>query len=153
MFRTIFGKIEILVFLYPKIPKNQFLGLEISIWGRSPAKLAEIWKKQYVNFFQKKILPLMDIHFWYILIFVKIGQTSKKRHFHIFCKIPFYSLKGTKFENFWKVQILGFQKSIWSLGLFPAKKKLFPFEIPTYHCYSPLFWIYIWFLLIIFQKI
>ena len=89
MFRTIFGKIKILVFLDPKISKNPFFRLKISLLEYFPAKSAEILKKVYLKFFQKKILTLMGIRLWYVYIFVKIELKPKNGHFQIFCKIPF----------------------------------------------------------------
>ena len=89
LFRAIFGKIEFLVFLDAKIPKNSFFRPKIWIFRRFPDKSAKIWNKWYVNSFQKKILRLMSIHLWNNLTFVKIRQTSEIDNFYILCKIPF----------------------------------------------------------------
>ena len=103
MFRTIFGKIEILVFLYPKIPKNQFLGLEISILGRSPAKSAEIWKKQYVNFFQKKNPTLNGYSFLIYPHFCENWPDPKKTTFSHFLQNTVLDPKRQKIlKNFEK---------------------------------------------------
>ena len=50
----------------------------------------------------------------------------------------FCCLLGYHDVVFQKVQNLSFQKSIWSMGLFPAVKKLYHFEIPIWYSYSPL---------------
>ena len=89
MLGTIFGKIDFLVFLDAKKPKNQFFRPKIWIFRRFPDKSAKIWNKWYVNSFQKKILRLMGIHLWNNLTFVKIRQISKIDNFYILCKIPF----------------------------------------------------------------
>ena len=74
---SIFEKIDFLVFLDPKIPKNSFSKPKISILKQNSAKSLKIQKKWYVNFFQKKILALMGTPLWYFLIFVKIHQNAK----------------------------------------------------------------------------
>ena len=54
------------------------------------------------------------------------------------CVCCFCCVLGYHDVVFQKVQNLSFQKSIWSMGLFPAVKKLYHFEIPMGYCYSPL---------------
>ena len=123
MFRTIFGKIEILVFLYPKIPKNQFLGLEISILGRSPAKSAEIWKKEYVNFFQKENPSLNGYSFLIYPHFCENWPEPKKTTFSHFLQNTVLDPKRHKIlKIFEKFRFWAFRKVYGLWGYFRPKK-------------------------------
>ena len=84
LLETIFGKIDFLVFLDAKIPKNSFFRPKIWIFRRFPDKSAEIWNNQYVKSFQLKNPHLMGTHLWNNQTFVKIHQNPKIGNFHIF---------------------------------------------------------------------
>ena len=87
--------------------------------------------------FPKKISTFVRTHSGGILKFVFLVLALKIAYFgKVLLLLRFWVPRCCFLKKL--IQSQSFQKSIWSMGLFPAFKKLYHFEIPMGYCYSPL---------------
>ena len=137
------GKSKFWYFCTQKYPKTNFGGWKYQFWvvlrpNRPKFGKSNMWT------FSKKNPTLNGYSFLIYLHFCENWPDPKKTTFSHFLQNTVLDPKSHKIlKIFEKFRFWAFRK-VYALGLFPAQKKLFPFEIPIYHCYSPLFWIFIY---------
>ena len=95
------------------------------IWP-DPRKTSKLFPKKMLTF----VRPRSGGHLK--IVFLHLGP--KITHVGKVLRLLFLLRFGYHDVVFQKVQSQGFQKSIWSMGLFPAVKKLHHFEIPMGYC-------------------